>query len=149
MAQTQAVPTWEMRELVILRAIQRAQEEGADANAAAKAAVDLSPEVYRETVASLADGRYIVATIQRAWGGGVVVARVERLTPEGRRAVGQWPSETDAAALLVALLEERADAEPDPEKRGRIRQAAAAVGGVGRDVVAEVLARLVERQAGL
>jgi len=60
-----------------------------------------------------------------------------RLTPEGRRRVGQWP--TDPAEAFLAALDRRIDAETDDEARSRLQRARTALGGLAREVLAEVL----------
>ena len=42
-----------------------------------------------------------------------------RLTPDGLRAVNEWPSGERSFDALVEVLTEMAEAEPDPEKRSR------------------------------
>lgn len=70
---------------------------------------------------------------------------VLRLTERGRRAVGLWPGE-DSADALVRVLEAAADAEADPVEQGKLRKAAKAVGRVSRDVLVEIVAAVASRQ---
>ena len=70
---------------------------------------------------------------------------VLRLTERGRRAVGLWPGE-DSADALVRVLEAAADAEADPVEQGKLRKAAKAVGTVSRDVLVEIVAAVASRQ---
>jgi hypothetical protein len=71
-----------------------------------------------------------------------------RLSEKGRRAVGLWPSERSADAL-VDLFRQAADLTDDPEEKGRLRAAAGAVMSVSRDIVADVGAAWVRSQTGL
>ena len=70
-------------------------------------------------------------------------------TERARRAVGQWPTAESLVARIAKGLTEAADHEADPQKKGRLRDAAAVVGDTARGVVVEVVSRIVERQAGL
>jgi hypothetical protein len=74
---------------------------------------------------------------------------VRGVTPEARRAVGQWPTGESLVAELVKGLDAAAEREADPERKSRMRQAAAVVGGTARDVVVDVAAKVVERSMGL
>lgn len=70
------------------------------------------------------------------------------LTERGRRAVGLWPSGEGVDALVDALRQAEAETT-DPEEKGRIRQAAASVMGVSRDVMVDVLGAVIARQSGM
>jgi hypothetical protein len=74
---------------------------------------------------------------------------VQGVTPEARRAVGQWPTGESLVARLVDGLQAAADREADPERKSRLRQAASLLGGTVRDIVVDVAARVIERGAGL
>ena len=64
---------------------------------------------------------------------------VTGVTAEARRAVGRWPSHETMAARLLAALEAAVEQEEDPVRKGRLRAAAEAVAGIGRDVLVSVL----------
>jgi len=64
---------------------------------------------------------------------------VTGVTAEARRAVGQWPSPETMADRLLAALETTVEQEDDPVRKGRLRAAADAVAGIGRDVLVSVL----------
>jgi len=53
-----------------------------------------------------------------------------RLTPDGLREAGVWPSR-DVAASLIAVLEELVANEPDEDKRGRLQRALDALKAMG------------------
>ena len=59
---------------------------------------------------------------------------VRSVSPEARRAVGQWPTAESLIGQLVAGLEAAAEREDDLERRGRLRQAASLLGGAARDI---------------
>jgi hypothetical protein len=71
------------------------------------------------------------------------------VTERARRLVGQWPTADSLAAEITKALSEAAEHESDPAKKTRLREAATFLGETARDVVVEVLSRVVERQAGL
>jgi hypothetical protein len=74
---------------------------------------------------------------------------VTGVSERARRAVGQWPSGEQLAEELLRRLQQAADDEPDPERRGRLRQATTVLGGVARDVVVEVASAVAARSMGL
>jgi hypothetical protein len=74
---------------------------------------------------------------------------VQRVTPQARWAVGQWPTGESLVAGLVEGLDAAAEREADPERKSRMRQAAAVVGGTARDVVVDVASKVIERSMGL
>jgi AcrR family transcriptional regulator len=71
------------------------------------------------------------------------------MTERARRAVGQWPTAEVLLDQITRGIAEASDREGDPQKKRRLRDAAVVVGETARDVVADVIARIVERQAGL
>jgi hypothetical protein len=74
---------------------------------------------------------------------------VRGVTPEARRAVGQWPTAESLIGQLVTGLEAAAEREDDPERRGRLRQAASLLGGAVRDIAVDIAAKVIERGTGL
>jgi S-formylglutathione hydrolase FrmB len=74
---------------------------------------------------------------------------VRSVSPEARRAVGQWPTAESLIGQLVAGLEAAAEREDDPERRGRLRQAASLLGGAARDIAVDIAAKVIERGTGL
>ncbi|MEU4576086.1 hypothetical protein [Nonomuraea sp. NPDC023979] len=92
------------------------------------------------------NGEYIKTSLT---GGGLPHAMVEKIYPAGRRAAGQWPSPEQMAEDLIARLQAAAEAEPDPEKKGKLRQTAAFLGTAGKDLFIEVLGAVVTNQAGI
>lgn len=71
------------------------------------------------------------------------------VTERARRLVGQWPTAETLAVQIAEALTEAADHEPDPVKKGRLREAGVVLGDTARGVLVEVLSRIVERQTGL
>lgn len=76
---------------------------------------------------------------------------VLRLTERGLRAVGAWPSDADPLQALVGLLSAQADSveAKEPEKAGRLRAVADAVGRAALDVGTDFAAKFAARAAGL
>lgn len=74
---------------------------------------------------------------------------VGRPTGHARRAVGAWPSAESIADRLVSALDEAAEREPDPERKGWLRTSAAYLGSGGRDLAVEIGATVINRQMGM
>lgn len=64
---------------------------------------------------------------------------VTRVTAGARRAVGQWPTIDTFSDRLVAALRDAAEHESDPVKKTKLRSAAEAVTGMGRDIFVSVV----------
>ncbi|MGW2620342.1 hypothetical protein [Streptomyces sp. NPDC001500] len=73
---------------------------------------------------------------------------VQSVTGEARRMVGQWPTAEQFVDEVARRLLAAADAEPDEERRGRLRELASAAGGVARNVFVDVTAAVITRQMG-
>ena len=74
---------------------------------------------------------------------------ISGVTPEARRPVGQWPTGESLVIQLVDGLKAAAERETDPERKSRLRQTAALLGGVARDVAVEIAEKVIERVTGL
>ncbi len=70
-------------------------------------------------------------------------------TGHARRAVGAWPTAETIADRLVSALDEAADREPDPERKGWLSKTAAYLGNAGRDLAVEIGATAINRQMGM
>jgi len=107
-------------------------------------AYDLAPELGLDAdevgkAIQRLDGAYI-----KMFGtmGGLSQNGVEKIYPEARRAVGQWPSPESAARLLMQELRAAEDREADPLRKSRLKAAGSALSDVGVKVLGEVLAKL-------
>jgi hypothetical protein len=69
-----------------------------------------------------------------------------RLTEKGLRTVAGWPSADAAVESLVAALDEEIEATESETEKGKLRALRDSVGQVGRDVVADVLAKVITGQ---
>jgi hypothetical protein len=65
---------------------------------------------------------------------------VNRVTPEARQAVGQWPTAESLVDRLVKAFSDAADHEEDAERHYQLRQAAGLLGETVRDVAVRVAA---------
>jgi len=74
---------------------------------------------------------------------------VKAVTPAARRAVGQWPTAESLTAALAEAFGDAAEHEQDPERKGRLRQVAGFLADTGRDMAAEVVAKVILRQTGM
>lgn len=65
---------------------------------------------------------------------------VNRVTPEARQAIGQWPTAEELIDRLVKAFSDAADHEQDAERHYQLRQAAGLLGETVRDVAVRVAA---------
>lgn len=140
--------TWASRELPVLAAIVRRLDAGADlVNAddvraetglsgvqvcVALRALDADSFLEYEQTAGEIDAEHATGFVAVVYG-------------QARRAVGSWPEPENLAAQIAAALRDAAAAEPDEEKKGKLRAAAEVVGGIARSVVIEALAARIGR----
>lgn len=74
---------------------------------------------------------------------------VANLTERGRRAVGLWPREDEAADAFIELLSQAADQLDDEDDAGALRKAGRLLKSVPSAVLADVTAALIRQQTGL
>jgi hypothetical protein len=67
---------------------------------------------------------------------------VNRVTPEARQAIGQWPTAEGLIDRLVKAFSDAADHEQDAERHYQLRQAAGLLGETVRDVAVRVAATI-------
>ncbi len=135
--------TWMERDLPVLDATVAMLEDDpmvADAAIAERTGFDLA--AVRRALEALA-GTYV--HLGRDMSGFFVDA----VTPDARRAVGQWPTGEGLVSQLAEGLAAAAEKEADPERKTRLRQAAGLLGGAVRDIAIEIAGRFAERAAGL
>jgi predicted transcriptional regulator len=68
---------------------------------------------------------------------------VLKVTPEGRRAAGQWPTAEGLVDRLVTAFRDAASQEQDPERQYQLSQAAGLLGETVRDVAVQAAAAVV------
>lgn len=73
---------------------------------------------------------------------------VDAVPGEARRLVGQWPTAEQFVDEVAQRLSAAADEEPDPERRGRLRELASSAGDVARNVFVDVTSSVISRQMG-
>jgi hypothetical protein len=139
---------WETRDRPLLEAIAAADAEGRRVTYSTELveATGLSP---RDTQAGL-QALYDAAMIDGADVGDQVGFDLMdiRLRERGRRASGQWPSH-DPYEDFIGLIESRLTSETDPDARSELERLVSSLGGFSKDVIANLLATLIGRQAGL
>lgn len=130
--------TWTTRELPILRAALRR----ADAGEIPVDAEDLERELGLDgdqlfvAVTALEDAGY-VELIHPGF------ADIKYVRERARRELGSWPSADTMLERLVAVLEQAAADEPEPEKKTRLRAAADVLGGMARDVAVAAISKQI------
>lgn len=138
--------TWWSRDLPILDAAVRlfqqqdfvevgelARETGFEPDDVARALLDMR-YVYVSEVQGMGD--------KDRW-------TITGVTPDARRAVGQWPTAENVVARLAEAFSAAAEQEPDEERRSKLRGLASFLGDTGKDFAAEVVAKVIVRQTGL
>jgi hypothetical protein len=138
--------TWASRDLPVLDAAVRLLEDDSAVRAdqiVKETGFDL------ETVLQALDalrGEFIVDLIKPVTPG---AWRFTRVTADARRVVGQWPTAENLTSRLAAAFGEAADDERDPERKSRLHQIASFLADTGKDVAAEVLAKVILRPSGM
>jgi len=131
--------SWQDRERPLLRAIVKqldADGPGVDPRKAADA-IEMSHE-DADRAANLLNR----AKMLDALTGDDRVLSVHEVTEKGLQAAGEWPDDAELLAdRILAVLAERAETEPEPEKRSKFQAAL----GVGRDVFVDVIAAAITR----
>lgn len=128
------------------------------------ATVSLLEESYMVTVSDIADRTGLdLADVSRALetldptyldfrktttGGDPRFWYVHKATPEGRRAVGQWPTPEALITSLAGELTAAAERETDPERKGLLSYSARLLGDTLRDLVIEAAARVLTPAVG-
>lgn len=136
---------WHTRDLHVLRSVADLDPR-ADNWAATMCAEHLLelPDLV-EALLALEDGQYVEVFWSNR--GGKYPAAV-RLRERGRRALGVWPSADGVDGLIESLRAAEHTAD-DPEDQHLLRRAGAAIGGVSRDIMTDVIAAVMARQSGL
>jgi hypothetical protein len=142
---TSVEDTWARRDLPILLAAYRRVEAGEQSVGQLeelRQELGLTVLEFRGGLAALADAEppYIELELGGGWsgekaGGGWVSGVSER----ARRELGAWPSADALVDQFAAALRRAADDEPEPERKGRLRQAADVLGGMARDEAVSVV----------
>ena len=137
---------WSADRRVLAEIVRQLEEDGLDFADCASAfeGAEVEPASGRRSIqrlvnAGMLDGQPVLS------GDWVVKGVTER----GLRESGVWPAPADqVAAQLIAALTQAAEDESEPEKRSKLRGAAASVAGIGKDVLTEVIASYAAKMAG-
>ena len=70
---------------------------------------------------------------------------VDSISERARRELGAWPTPDNLVEQLAAALSRAADDEPEPERKGKLRNAADVVGGMARDIAVNVISARLGR----
>jgi len=96
----------------------------------------------------LSESGYVVGYV----GGSSDMLHTIRATERGLQMASGWPTEgstlEQADAFLSAIDDSIADENTPDEDRGRLRQLRRAAQGAGKELLAEVIAKIAEHQAG-
>jgi hypothetical protein len=132
-----AEDTWETQEQPILEAVRAGEQSGELLDSAdAGYAAGLDETASGWAVQALAEGGFLTGTKSSSGAVPYVGFINLRLTPVGRRQVGQWPA--DPAQAFLAALDRRIAAETDDEKRSHLQRARTFLGSLATDVLAEI-----------
>jgi hypothetical protein len=141
-------PTWEDRDLPVLRAVVDLFEEngsGVDPESVQRITGFDGPTVAR-ALRALRDNPDQPFFTDCANDADDTVVMVGAPTGWARRAVGLWPTPEILADRIIAVLDRAAEAEPDEAKRGRLKELARFVASSGRDLLVQMAANIVTGQ---
>ncbi|MGW0502188.1 hypothetical protein [Micromonospora sp. NPDC003241] len=140
-------PTWEGRDLPVLRAIVELTEEGITSIAPGAIAkkIDMDRRDVDLALRALATEQppFFGHSVTRGFGGLNDIDRILLPTGHALRTVGAWPKPENRVDQLIDALRLAADREADPEQRSALRKTAAYVGGVGRDLFVGIVSGAV------
>lgn len=128
------VETWTTIALPILEEVNRGRGEDAQETTASLLQQANDDAIFCDTLADLLDDGFLAgATAHRAMGRPQpsTVSDIIRLTPKGRRAIGEWPS-GDSGAVLVRALEDAMNRMPEGETNNRMQRLVEAAGRSAR-----------------
>jgi hypothetical protein len=111
-------------------------------------AVDLEADEVARAFEALI-GPYLVGKVHRSGNGEIYLAIATGVTERGRRSTGLWPDGDTAVEQLLSALRQAEELTDDPDEKSALRKASRQLATVSRSVVAEVIAAVVTRQAGL
>jgi hypothetical protein len=139
--------TWETRDLPVLEAIVRTYDETGESPSppAIAETCGLSGDEVQRALRALDYNEPSFVTKMYVAGGGAGVVAIGAPTGHARRTVGAWPTPDNLADRIIVALNEAADNEPDEGKKGKLRRAAEAVAGVGRDILTDVTAQVITK----
>jgi hypothetical protein len=138
--------TWEDRDLPVLRAIVELSDEGEEHIDPEQIGERLGVDVDRVKLALFAlaaEQPSFFSYSDLTTYGGRDIGFINTPTGHARRTVGAWPKPEDRVDQLVQALRVAAEKEPDAEEKGALRKAASYAGGVGRDLMVDIMAKVI------
>ena len=99
----------------------------------------LEPAQLRAALIALDDAGYLKVSFTMG-GPDRVTGHIDRVYERTRRELGSWPTAEVVVDALAAELEAAADAEEEPEQKGKLRAAGETLAGAARDLAVQVLA---------
>lgn len=145
--------TWETRDFPVLQAIVDLTEVGAGLIRPTQIAkhLDMDETAVQRALAALADEQppFFSYADERSLSGPREIDAIHSPTGHARRAVGSWPTAERLAKQIIAGLEEAAKAEPDEEKKARLKQTALFLTNSGWNVILGVAGNAVSGGIGL
>lgn len=140
---------WHTRDFPVLLEVARAADAEQEVNLDDIAAtLDMRVGQIIAVLDALEDARYLRYDGTEMLSGEVHVNFV-RISERGRRVVGLWPNEEQAADALVELLGQAAEHVDDEDDAGALRRAGRLLRGVPSAVIADVTAALIRQQSGI
>lgn len=141
---------WRSRDLPVLIEVMRQAEAGEEPNTVAMAeAAEIDRDAVAGVLVALESAEYLRTGRSPARGGHDGTLRKIEVLERGRRATGLWPDGDTAVEQLLDSLRQAEELTANPDDKSALRQAGAQLGAVSRDVLAEIIAAVVSRQAGL
>jgi hypothetical protein len=142
--------TWTSRDLPVLDVIVGLLDQGQFLVTVSdiSAKTGFEPAVVDRAITAL-EGPYVVKYEQFMTGGIPDSWRVRQVTQAARQVVGQWPTPETLIDRLAEAFDGAADKEPDPERKGKLRQVASFLGSAGRDVATEVVSKVILHTTGM
>lgn len=139
--------TWVSRDLPVLDAVVRLLEDQPAVRIRAIIdATGFDEKTIGQALLAL-EGTYVTG-LANHWGHPGVFM-VSGVTAAARQAVGQWPTPESLVDQLAAAFGDAAEAEPDAEKKSRLRQVAGFLTSAGRDVATEVVSKVILHSTGM
>lgn len=144
--------TWSVRELPILEAIFNLEEAKDEHGFNSVGPGDVAEEVgldldeVRRGIRALYEAGFVEGNDASSGAGWDLFGL--RLLERGRRAVGQWPTD-DPYVSLVKMIESQIAAEPEGERKTRMKKLLGTLTEVGSDVAGSVLSAFVQQTLGL
>jgi hypothetical protein len=140
--------TWADRDLPLLRESVRRIDAGEEWPPMREIATSCGIDFGQAEVAfdALEEDSYLVIGGRAS---GLLNGNVSQVTGKARREVGAWPTAEGVVDQLVVALAEAADAETEPERKSRLREAAETLGSTGYRIAVDVATKWAEHKTGV